>query len=330
MITRRTLLAGAGATLLAGALTGCSSDAPEATSATLGALTIGLSYVPDIQFAPYYVASELGYFTEAGVDVTLRHHGASESLFGALSDGTEQVLMASGDELLQAAAGGLPGVYFTQLYARYPIGLITRADSGIANPADLRGRRIGTPGQYGGTWFALLALLAAAGLSRDDVDIQFIGFTQQAALSTSKVDAVMGFTSNDAVRLQAAGTAVRVLEVPDNPLISLGLVARPDTADQRGPALTAVSKAVLRAIATIKADPAQAVELSSKHIPAFTGSARTDAALVLDATLAMYGDGRTNLDQWQKMDTFMAKQQLIEKALGADQLAALATNDLLG
>lgn len=330
MITRRTLLAGVGTTLLTGALVGCSSDSSESSGARLGALTIGLSYVPDIQFAPYYVASELGYFTEAGVDVTLRHHGASESLFGALSDGTEQVLMASGDELLQAAAGGQPGVYFTQLYARYPVGLITRADSGIANPADLRGKRIGTPGQYGGTWFALLALLAAAGLSRDDVDIQFIGFTQQAALSTGKVDAVMGFTSNDAVRLQAAGTAVRILEVPDNPLISLGLVATPDTADQRGPALTAVSTAVLRAIATIKSDPARAVELSAKHIPAFTGSARTDAALVLDATLAMYGDGRTNLDQWQRMDTFMAKQQLIEKALSAEQLAALATNDLLG
>ena len=82
------------------ALAGCGTSASGTGSAAK--LTVGLTYVPNIQFAPFYVAQALGYYRDAGLDVTFHHHGASEDEFGALVGGKEDMIFAGGDEMLQA------------------------------------------------------------------------------------------------------------------------------------------------------------------------------------------------------------------------------------
>src|SRR5689334_1993486 len=80
--------------------------AGRGASVSCNSLTVGLTYIPDIQFAPFYVAQSLGYYKAAGLDVTLRRHGASEDEFGALISGKENLIFAGGDETLQARAQG--------------------------------------------------------------------------------------------------------------------------------------------------------------------------------------------------------------------------------
>ena len=41
-------------------------------------VTLGMSYIPDVQFAPFYVAESEGLFTAAGVNAQLRHHGIGD------------------------------------------------------------------------------------------------------------------------------------------------------------------------------------------------------------------------------------------------------------
>ncbi len=82
----------------------------NATASGRHNLTIGLTYVPNIQFAPVYVADALGYYKDAGLNVTIRHHSFSEDEFGALVSGQEQVIYAGGDEVVQARRNFL---YFT-------------------------------------------------------------------------------------------------------------------------------------------------------------------------------------------------------------------------
>ena len=48
------------------------TTAPPASEGERLAVTIGLTYIPDVQFAPIYVAEANGYFDEAGVDVTIQ------------------------------------------------------------------------------------------------------------------------------------------------------------------------------------------------------------------------------------------------------------------
>ena len=109
----------------------------------------------------------------------------------------------------------------------------------ITDLAALKGRIIGTPGKTGETWYSVLVALSTAGLSPDDVDVQEIGYTQQAALASGKVDAVAGFSNNDAVQLEQNGTPVRILNIgEDVPLLGVSLITTPDVLADRRDELT--------------------------------------------------------------------------------------------
>ena len=106
LLSRRRLLAGGLALTGAGALAACSSGtASRAASASAagGALTIGLTYTPNIQFAPFYMAKNDGTYA---TNVTLHHHGAQDGLFDALQSGHEQLVVAGADEAVVATSNG--------------------------------------------------------------------------------------------------------------------------------------------------------------------------------------------------------------------------------
>lgn len=248
------------------------------------------------------------------MDVTLRHHGASESLFGALEAGEEDVVVAGGDEMLQARSAGVPVVSVATLYQDYPVALVVPSDSAITSPQDLPGHTVGVPGPFGETWFGLLALLSEAGLTQEDVTVEHIGFTQQAALAAGHVDAVMGFVNNDAVQFAQAGIDVRTLPLDDVPLVGIGLGAHEDLLDD-DETLAAVVAATLRGVQDVIDDPEAAVDAAADHMPGLADAAAREAALAtVEATVPLYGDASGHSDPavWQAMVGFMAEQGLLE------------------
>ncbi len=326
----RNLIATVAAAAVALTLSAC---APAASG---DQLTIGLTYTPNIQFAPIYVAKELGYFDEAGVNVQLRHHGESEALFGALEGGSEHLVYAAGDEILQGAAGGVPVVAVGTLYTEYPAVLIVPVDSPIESAADLAGHSVGVPGPYGETWFALQALLTDAGLDSDQVQIEHIGYTQQAALTSGKVDAVMGFRNNDAVQFEAAGFKVRTIAAvdPDAPqLVGPAIGASHSVLDSRGDDVSAALAAIQRGVDYTLKHPEEAVEIAAKYIPTLSSEdARQNALATLQATneLMQPVAGQpllhNDVETWQRMCEFMPAAKLIS---GEIDCAAAYRNDLL-
>lgn len=306
----------------AGVDTRTATEGPETTSSHV---TIGLTYVPNIQFAPWYVAEEAGYFDEEGVDVELRHHGQDEDLFGALGRGVEQVVVAGGDELLQARSQGVDVVDFATVYQDYPVRIIVPEDSPIRQLSDLRGATIGTPGRYGQTWFGLLAALEQAGLKEDDVTISEIGFTQQTALSTGHVDAVVGFINNDVPQFRATGLRVRALEQEPVPLVGIGMGAAHDLVDDAPAALAGITAAVRRATADIVADPQIAIDAARQQIPGTLTPEQEDVMrATLEATVPLYGDvgaewGRPDPAAWEAMADFMEAQGLLAGPVSATE-----------
>jgi len=292
-------------------------------------LTVGLTYIPNIQFAPFYVAETLGYFRDAGLKVTLRHHTFNEDEFGAVASGKEDAVFAGGDEMLQARDQHIPLVYVATMYRKYPVTLIVPANSPIQTAADLRGHSIGVPGPYGETYFGLLALLQSAGLSTSDVNIQNIGFTQVAALLGGHVDAAVGYINNEPIQLQKANFAVRTLLLSDVvqplPLVANGLGALQSELQNHPADIKALVAATLRGVQYTIAHPQDALNISKQYVPDLNNPKNAaDALAVLQATIPLWqtGGAQPGLSDpytWQQMATFMANYKLISGPLDASQ-----------
>jgi NitT/TauT family transport system substrate-binding protein len=301
-------------------------------------MTVGLAYVPNIQFAPLYVALSLNYYRDAGLDVTLRHHSFTEDEFGAIATGREDAIFAGGDEMLQARDHAIPLVDVVNLFSQYPIAVIAAADSAVRSPSDLRGRIIGTPGPFGETYFGLLAILQSVGLKTSDATIQYIQFTQVAALTGHKVDAVTGYLNNESIQFRKAGFPVRTMPlsafVQPLPLVSNGLGVPASALARRPGDVRALVSATLRGMDYARAHPQQAVDISKKYVPGLEDPANAAAALdVLQATIPLWtggaGSGRPGYHDpttWRDMAAFMRSHALLSQPLDA---TAAYSNDYL-
>lgn len=307
------------AIVLALLVSGCAGTVPPSNSASSVPVRIGLSYLPNVQFSPFYLAEAEGYFNTAGVSPELRHHGAAEGLFTAIVAGQEDFVVAGGDELLQARAEGMDQlVAVAPYYQSYPVEVIVPADSPIQKLSDLRGRTIGLPGKYGESWFGLQVALRSAGLTESELDIQEIGYTQQAALSTNKVDAIVGFANNDAVQFKTSGFAVRELPIAsdDVPLVPASLITTESFLAEHPAQVAAVIDGMQHGIRTAVADQPRTLEVTRDYVPGLDDAENLAAAeATLAATAELWspnGTIATELDpqQWQQMAEFMASTGL--------------------
>lgn len=326
--TRRQMLKGA---LSLAALTGlasCGTGPDESTTSgpvVEGSptapveLSIGLTYIPNVQFSPFYVARDRGLFADRGLDVTLRHHGAQEDSFGALLAGKEDMVFASGDEAVVASASGTTITTFCTGFQQFPGVLLTAADSGIASVEDLAGRTIGMPGHYGSSYYTVLAALHLAGLDADDVKLQDIGYTQVTALTAGRVDVVVGYSNNETVQFAAAGFDVVEIAVqdPNMPtLVGPGLTTLPGKFTDE--VLSFVKESLLEAERLIVADPEVAIEATRAEVPTLSGVAQEETArAVLAATSLLWlRDGEPSVDvdtdAFQRMGDFLTEMGIIE------------------
>ncbi len=167
-------------------------------------IKLSLGYIPNIQFAPLYVAAQKGYFADAGIEIEFAYMDENQAaaLVGA---NNLQFAVVSGEQVLLARAQGLPVVYVAAWYQQYPVSVIAKSDQGISSPSDLRGKTIGLPGPYGANYIGLRALLHAGGLKESDVTLDSIGYTQVESLAAGRDQAVSVYTNNEPIQLRAPG-----------------------------------------------------------------------------------------------------------------------------
>src|SRR6185312_16226669 len=121
-----------------GSTSGASVPGATPTSAPLKHVSIGLGYIPDIQFSPFYAAQSAGYYKAAGLDVTF-NHGVVPDLFGSMVAGKNDFVFAGGDELLVARDKSVRAIDVATIFQKYPVSLIVPANSPIKMLADLKG-----------------------------------------------------------------------------------------------------------------------------------------------------------------------------------------------
>lgn len=102
-----------------------------------------LDWVPNTNHTGLFVAQDLGYFEEAGVDITIRRppEGSTTELVGV---GQAEFGISFQDTLAPRLVGGLPVTAVAAIIEHNTSGIIATKDSGINKPADLTGKSYGT------------------------------------------------------------------------------------------------------------------------------------------------------------------------------------------
>jgi NitT/TauT family transport system substrate-binding protein len=290
-------------------------------------LTVGLGYIPSVQFAQFYFAQQAGYYADAGLEVTLQNK-IDPDLITLLGQGAVDIGSGDGTSVIPAVSQGIPVVYTGTIYGTFPAVVVANAASGIKTAADLKGKKIGIPGKYGTSWIQLQALLQSAGLTTADVAVkEFPAFGQTAALQQGVVDAATGFANNEPIVLRRAGIEPVVLGIDDKiALPGPGLVTGTATLASKRDALAAFTAATLRAMEEIAADPQKGLDATFASVPDLA----KDPALqreILDATIATWKNARTggplgSIDRagWQQSLDFMTGLGLVPNPVTVDQL----------
>ena len=284
------------------------SDRPSPSASSAGELRpirLLLSYRPDVQFAPFYVAQQEGLFADAGLDVTIEHADGGD-LIRLVADGQADFGVADATDVMIARTSGIPIKYISTLYQLFPVAIIGPLGSVPADSSRAcRGVALARPGVYGSSWIALLALLDAGGLAADDVTIrEYPQYDQVDGLLNGDVDLITGFRNNEPLRLEAAGMTTDQLTVDQiAPLPGPGMIVGDDlqTAD---PALvTAFASAVARAQAAVIADPEAGLQAALVEVPTIAEDVETARAVLL-ATVDLWandsapGVGWIDADLW--------------------------------
>jgi NitT/TauT family transport system substrate-binding protein len=322
------LVASVGPTLFASA---CSPASPTSVAGSpstgeLRPVTLLLGFQPDVQFAPFYLAQQAGYYADAGLEVTIEHRSGSD-LIRLVADGQAEFGVADATDVMISRTSGIPVRYVSTLYDGFPVALIGPRGHVPAEPAELAGQRIGTPGRFGSSWHALLALLQAGGLTEADVTIrEYPQFNQVDGLLNGDVDLITGFRSNEPRRLAAQGMEVDLMTVDAiAPLPGPGVIVGDQLlAADRG-LVTAFAEATLRAQQAIAADPEAGLEAAIVTVPAI-GDDRDTALAVLEATIELWRGGREapsgqiNDDAWRRGFETMRSLGFIDGSVPLDEM----------
>ncbi len=106
-------------------------------------LTLQLKWVPQAQFAGYYVAAAKGFYTEAGLDVAINPGGPDISPAQVIAGGGADVIVDWMPSALAAREKGVKLVNIAQIFEKSGMQLTCRKDSGVASPAQFKGHTLG-------------------------------------------------------------------------------------------------------------------------------------------------------------------------------------------
>jgi NitT/TauT family transport system substrate-binding protein len=277
---------------------GLAASTFSAASSAQDRVSLQLKWVPQAQFAGYYVAQAKGFYRELGLDVTLLPGGPAIAPSEVIAKGGADVIVEWMPAALAAREKGTALVNIAQVFTRSGMMLTCRKETGIRTPADLKGRTLGV--WFAGNEYPFLAWmnrlgLRTAGIS-PDVTVLRQGFDVDLLLK-KQADCISTMTYNEYWHVVDGGLGpddlvvfpyqeMGVATLEDGLYTTAAKLAEPRTADR----LARLVAASLRGWEEAAKTPAEAVRIV---LAADTARAHTEKhqALMLQEITRLIGAG---------------------------------------
>lgn len=262
-------------------------------------MSLMLNWTPTADHSPIYFAKAKGWYTEAGIDLSIEAGKGSALSAQRVGSGGANLGIADLPTAIQAVGKGADLKAIMVIYANSPQGFYWLKSGGINGPKDFVGRKIGNPP---GDAARLMWPAFAKKTGIDPAGVNFVNLSPQAkvgALKSKSVDIISDFYNEHDLKVKEFGNDLGFL-----PWRSVGVNVYGNSIVANG--------------AYLKANPERVKKFAAVTQRAYAACVK-DFAPCLDAlTASVSGLSPDNQrDQWERIKQLMRDDTTTKVALGA-------------
>lgn len=270
-----------------------------------------ISFALDWKFegpsAPFFVAIDEGYFSEADLNVEITAGAGSLDAIPKVATGAFPIGFADINSLVRFLDQnpGAPVTAVMMVYDKPPFAIVGRKSLGVEAPADLEGKVLGAP-PPDGAWAQFPIFASETGIDVDAITVEPVGFpTREPMLAEGNVAAVTGFSFSsflNLVRLGVDEDDISTILMADHGVDLYGnaIIVNTDFAEANPDVVKGFLAAVGKGWASAITDPASATaSLIERNPAADAGLEQRRLQLAIDAnvvTAYTTANGMGNID----------------------------------
>ena len=292
----------------------------------LDRFVVSLDWFPNADHAGLYAAQAQGFFEDEGLDVELNFGGNPEDPPKFVARDTVDLAISYQPDVILAKAEGIP-ITAVGAIVNVPLNSIqTLESSGITDPAQLAGKRIGYPGIPSNEVY-LETILRRSGIEGglDAVELINVGFDLGPSLYAGKVDATIGTYWNvEAVQGEMLGYPVNVLHIEDYGVPAydeLVFIASETGVREKGDLIERFLRAVVRGHEYTVENPEAAIDAVAVANPEMERELISRGVYLL---VEVWRDwdrfGYMDESRWSGFVTFMRDNDLLDAEIDFDKL----------
>ena len=226
-------------------------------------------------FVPFQLAQKRGYFRANDLTVTFQTGRGGADVAKQVGADNADLGGGVGETSMIVRPNGLPIRAVALLGQRPLFELVTRKAANVKTMQDLRGKKIGVSSYQDTGYYALLAVLAATGIKRTELEVQQVGFAGVTDLMIAQsLDGIMAVPEwPDAI--ESAGVPLDYFPTDKIfPAMAQAIMASDKIIKDKPAIVRGCVKAVLRAVRDCIADPAAATKDYVAAVPQHAGKER--------------------------------------------------------
>lgn len=276
-------------------------------------------------FAPWIIAQHKGYYAQQDLDVTFVAGKGGVDVAKQIGAGNALVGGALGDTPIIVRANGVPVKVVAVLGGSGVTMIATDGKAGIDSVKDLKGKTMTVMSYSDTTYYALLASMRKAGLTKSDVEVQAAGPSGVWQLfSAGKAQAMAG-VPDWVVNAEDAGLQVKLL--PSSEIfesMAQAILASEEAIENQPEVVGGVVKATLMGMRDIIADPKAAAATFAEAVPSYKGKEAS-----LEKVLRLYVEhvyanqqplGRIDPQRLDKVRKFYVSEGIVNRETPLDEL----------
>jgi NitT/TauT family transport system substrate-binding protein len=227
-----------------------------------------MAFIPNVQFAPFYVADDKGYFAAEGIK-PVYDYGFEQDVVALTAQDQLLFTNAGGATAIIARSHDVPVQYFIKEYQTLPVAVFGLKEKGVTKLADLKGKTVGQALPAGETYIGFAVMMRKSGLKETDLQLSTIGFTQVESVLNNKVDAAVGYAVNEPLQLKAQGKEIFQIDMKDvaPEVAGDGIIASETTLRDKPELAKAFARAFLKGLGDTIQDPEAAFTTTLKFVP---------------------------------------------------------------